>query len=421
MRLAVLVWEFPPRIVGGLGTYISEIAPRFVKIGSDVTVFTLNDGSLEEHEVQNGIDVYRPKILNSEDVVPTVIAEDVRRWGTGIRFFADLTMSNILSADRLVNQLARKEHRNYDAIIVHDWLSIMGGMIAKRELGLPLIFHIHSTEKGRNMGEGSKTVRDLEYSGGQKADHIVTVSYTMRDELISQGFSGGKINVVYNGVDPQKYSPEAVPKSKTEEIRARYGIKEDEYMILFIGRIVVVKGVDRLVQAMSSVKRTVPKAKLVIVGTSDMQYSIEELVRTLKLEDRVRMRFEWIPESERIAHYAASDVCVFPSLYEPFGIVALEAMSMAKPVVVGATPGSGMREFVVPNGPEQCGIHVNPYEPNDIAWGLTSALENIDRARQMGQSGRHLVLENYSWETVAMRTLRLYEDLLEREKIPDHV
>jgi glycogen(starch) synthase len=401
--------------VGGLGTYISEIAPRFVKMGSDVTAFTLNDGTLEEHDVQNGIDVYRPKLLNSEDVVPTVIAEDIRRWGTGIRFFADLTMSNILSADRLVNQLSRKEHRDFDAIVVHDWLSIMGGMIGKRELARPLIFHLHSTERGRNLGEGSKTVRDLEYTGGQKADHVVTVSYTMRDELISQGFTQGKINVVYNGVDPQKYNVDSVSNSKIEEVRSRYGISPKDYMILFVGRIVVVKGVDRLVQAMSSVKKSIPNAKLVIVGTSDMQYSIEELVKTLKLEDRVKTRFEWIPEDERIAHYAAADLCVFPSLYEPFGIVALEAMSMSKPVVVGAGPGSGMREFVVPNGPDQCGIHVNPYEPNDIAWGITSALEKIDHARQMGKNGRRLVMDTYNWDSVAARTLRLYEDLLQKK------
>src|SRR5579875_3778847 len=231
MRLAVFVWEFPPRIVGGLGTYISEIAPRFVKMGSDVTVFTLNDGTLEEHEVQNGIDVYRPRLLNSEDVVPTVIAEDIRRWGTGIRFFADLTMSNILSANRLVNDIVGKEHRSYDAIVVHDWLSIMGGMIAKRELGRPLIFHLHSTERGRSLGEGSKTVKDLEYIGGQRADHVVTVSYAMRDELIQQGFSSGKINVVYNGVDPQKYNPLNVTKSRIKEIRAQYGITENDFMI----------------------------------------------------------------------------------------------------------------------------------------------------------------------------------------------
>ncbi|MHB8567041.1 MAG: glycosyltransferase family 4 protein [Nitrososphaerales archaeon] len=415
MRLAVFIWEFPPRIVGGLGTYISEIAPRFVKMGSDVSIFTLNDGKLEEHEVQSGIDVYRPNILDSEDVVPTVITEDIRKWGRGIRFFADLTMSNILCANKLVHDLVRKEHRNFDAIIVHDWLSVMGGMISRRELDKPLIFHLHSTEKGRSLGEGSKTVRDLEFTGGQKADHVITVSYAMRDELLSLGFPEGKINVVYNGVDENKYDPTAVPKSKVEEIRSRYGLNPNDLMILFIGRIVVVKGVDRLVQAMTAVRKKISNAKLVIVGTSDMQYSIEELVRTLKLEECVKLRFEWIPEEERIAHYAAADLCVFPSLYEPFGIVALEAMSMAKPVVVGARGVSGMKEFVIPNGEGQTGFHINPYEPMDIAWGMISALEDPERARTIGANGRKLVLDSFTWESVADRTLKLYEDLLSRK------
>ncbi len=386
-------------------------------MGNDISIFTLNDGKLEEHEVQSGIDVYRPRLLNSEEVVPTVVADDIKKWGTGIRFFADLTVSNILSANILVNELVRKEHRKYDAIVVHDWLSIMGGMISKRELGRPLIFHLHSTEKGRSLGEGSKTVRDLEYMGGQKAEHLVTVSYAMRDELLSLGFPEGKVNVVYNGVDASKYDPDKVSKQRVEEIRARYGVKSNELMILFVGRIVVVKGVDRLVQAMTYVHKTIAGAKLVIVGTSDMQYAIEEMVRTLKLDDVVRFRFEWISEDERIAHYAASDLCVFPSLYEPFGIVALEAMSMSKPVVVGARGVSGMKEFVVSNGALQTGFHINPYEPLDIAWGITSALEDIDRARTIGKNGRKLVLESFTWESVATSTMRLYEDLLAREPL----
>ncbi|MGI0085862.1 MAG: glycosyltransferase family 4 protein, partial [Nitrososphaerales archaeon] len=340
----------------------------------------------------------------------------LKRWGTGIRFFADLTMSNILSANRLVNELVRKEHRDYDAIIVHDWLSIMGGMIGRRELSKPLIFHLHSTEAGRNLGGGSQTVKDLERVGAEKSDHVITVSYAMRDELISQGFSSGKINVVYNGVDPAKYDPTTVPKSKTDEIRSRYGIRQDELMILFIGRIVVVKGVDRLVQSMTAVRSRIPNAKLVVVGTSDMQYAIEELIRTLHLEDLVKLRFEWISEEERIAHYAAADLCVFPSLYEPFGIVALEAMSMAKPVVVGARGVNGMKEFVMPNGTSQTGYHVNPYEPNDIAWGITSALENVEKAKSIGRNGRKSVLDHYSWDSVASRTLALYGDLLSKKR-----
>ena len=137
-------------------------------------------------------------------------------------------------------------------------------------------------------------------------------------------------------------------------------------------------------------------------------------MRTLNLEDCVKLRFEWIPEEERIAHYAASDLCGFPSLYEPFGIVALEVMSMAKPVVVGARGVSGMKEFVVPSGEGQTGFHVNPYEPMDIAWGINSALENPERARTIGMNGRKLVPENFTWEYVAATTLGLYEDLLKK-------
>jgi glycogen(starch) synthase len=129
------------------------------------------------------------------------------------------------------------------------------------------------------------------------------------------------------------------------------------------------------------------------------------------------VRFEWLPEEERIAHYAAADLCVFPSLYEPFGIVALEAMSMSKPVVVGARGVSGMKEFVVPSGESQTGFHINPYEPLDIAWGITSALEDIDTAKRIGAKGRRLVVENFTWESVAATTARLYEGLLSRSPL----
>lgn len=413
MRLAIFVWEYPPRVVGGLGTYISEIAPRLAAMGAGVSVFTLNDGTLAEHEVRDGVDIYRPKVLNSEDVLPTIIAEDIRRWGAGTRFFADLTMSNILSADRLVNGLVRREHAAFDCVIVHDWLSIVGGVIAKRELSVPLVFHLHSTERGRSLGSGSKTVQDLERLGGERADRILTVSRSMAEELSAQGFPTRKISVVYNGVDPAKYDPSRVSAARAREVRAGYGVAPGDKMILFVGRIVAAKGVDRLVQAMVSVKKAVSGAKLVIVGTSEAQSAIQELVTTLKLEDTVRFRFEFLTEEERISHFAAADVCVFPSLYEPFGIVALEAMSMGKPVVVGARNTSGMKEFVVPTGPDRCGFHVDPYEPNDIARGIILALGDSDVGGEIGMNGRRLVIQRYDWDTVATRTLKLYEGVIE--------
>jgi glycogen(starch) synthase len=144
-----------------------------------------------------------------------------------------------------------------------------------------------------------------------------------------------------------------------------------------------------------------------------MKEHAERIVQSQKLQDCVKFRSEFVPEEERIAHYAACDVAVFPSLYEPFGIVALEAMSMEKPVVVGATGISGMKEIVIPNGPEQCGFHVNPNDPVDIAWGVVSAIKDPKRKVELGKMGRKRVLECFTWDVIAKKTIELYQELLE--------
>ncbi len=187
-------------------------------------------------------------------------------------------------------------------------------------------------------------------------------------------------------------------------------------MALFVGRLVWIKGVDKLITAMPQVLQTIPNLKLVIVGLGEMREYLEKLVQTLKLQEVVKFRFEFIPEEERIAHYAACDVAAFPSLYEPFGIVALEAMSMGKPVVVGAAGISGMRESVVPNGHNQCGFHVNPEDPADIAWGLINAVQDPQRKEWLGKNGRKIVLERFSWNVIAKKTAELYLNLLESQK-----
>ena len=152
-------------------------------------------------------------------------------------------------------------------------------------------------------------------------------------------------------------------------------------MILFLGRLVGVKGVDKLIMAMPHILTKIPNARLVIVGVGDLQEYLTNLTRTMRLDQYVKFCFDFIPEEERILHYAACDIAVFPSHYEPFGIVALEAMSMEKPVVVGAAGVSGMREIVICCGEEQCGYHIDPNNPSDIAWGVISALENPERRK----------------------------------------
>ncbi|MFZ1039134.1 MAG: glycosyltransferase family 4 protein [Candidatus Bathyarchaeia archaeon] len=413
MKLAVLVYEYPPKIVGGLGTYAAEITRKFVLMDNDVTVFTMNDdaGSLPTREIWRGMEIHRPLHIDISDSLPDVVADDIIKWGRGINMFSKILVYNYLSASKLVNELIRKENFKYDIVVAHDWLSAIGGMIVKREVDLPFAFHVHSTEKGRTLGNGSEVVSNIELHGAKTADLIVTVSYAMKDELTKLGFPKDKIQVAYNGVDPQKYNPETVSAEQTQKVRALYEIKDDELMILFIGRLVGVKGVDKLIMAMPHILEKIPKAKLVIVGIGDLQEYLANLVKTMRLSDYVKFRFEFIPEEERILHYAACDVAVFPSLYEPFGIVVLEAMSMERPVVVGAVGVSGMREIVIPMGDEQCGYHINPSNPTDIAWGITSTLENPEKRKWLGKNGRRRVLNEFTWDIIAEKTLALYEQI----------
>ena len=415
MRLAVLVYEYPPKIVGGLGTYAAEITRKFVLLDNDISVFTMNDdeGALPTRELWRGVEVHRPLHIDVSDSLPDVIAEDVRKWGRGLQFFSKILVYNYLASSKIINELVKKEGFKYDIVVAHDWLSVIAGITAKRELGLPLVFHVHSTEKGRTLGNGSEVVSSIEHRGGQMADLVITVSYAMKDELIELGFPKDKVKVCYNGVDPEKYFPQAVDEGTRKKLRERYGVNDDEQLVLFLGRLVWIKGADKLLMAMPHILQKIPNAKLVIVGLGDMEEHLKSMVKGLKLEEKVQFRFEFVPEEERIAHYAACDVAAFPSLYEPFGIVALEAMSMEKPVVVGASGISGMREIVVADGPEQCGYHVNPSDPVDIAWGIVSCLQDPNRRQQLGTNGRKRVLAEFTWDKIAQKTLETYEELVE--------
>jgi glycosyltransferase involved in cell wall biosynthesis len=414
MKMAVLVWEYPPKIVGGLGTYAAEITRKFVLTDNDVTVFTMNDdvGTLPTREIWRGIEIHRPLHIDISDSLPDVVAEDIRKSWQGSHLFSKILIYNYLSASKLVNELMKKENIKYDLVVAHDWLSAIGGMAVKKEGGLPFAFHVHSTEKGRTLGNGSEVVSNIELHSAKAADMIVTVSFAMKDELTKLGFPKEKIQVCYNGVDAQKYNPQDVKAEQIKKIRSLYDVKDDEAMILFIGRLVGVKGVDKLIMAMPHILQKIPKAKLVILGLGDLQDYLKNLVNYMRLDNHVKFRFEFLPEEERILHYAACDVAVFPSHYEPFGIVVLEAMSMEKPVVVGAAGVSGMREIVICCGEEQCGYHIDPSNPTDIAWGITSVLENPDKMKWLGKNGRKRVLEEFTWDKIAERTLKLYEQMI---------
>lgn len=413
MKIAHFSWEFPPVIWGGLGTFAFEITQKQATKGNSVCVFALNDeNKLNTSDKLNNVEVYRPRTLDLTSTLRLFSNNDVRSWGSNFKFFADVMDYNINSASKLIKSLYRKNGESFDIVDAHDWLGIIGGMIVKKKLGIPLIFHVHSTESGRSVGDGSLTIKNIEYEGGQFADCVITVSYSMRDELINLGFPKEKIKVCWNGVDPEKYNPDRISYKERENFRQKYGVNENEILLFFIGRLVTVKGVDNLIRAMPSILEDFPNTKLLILGIGDMESQLISLINELELKDKVIIRNEFVSEEERILHYAASDIVVLPSFYEPFGIVCTEAMSMAKPVVVGARGTNGMREQIIPNGEGHCGMHVNPFDPNDIAWGVKEILKIEDKGLSMGKKARKRAIENFSWDIVTDKTLQIYNEFL---------
>ena len=413
LKIVHFSWEFPPVIYGGLGTYASEITQKQLHLGNDVTVFSFNrKNELKTYEKVNGVEVYRPKILDLSTAFRSFVDYELRSWGDYFKFFTDVISYNTRSASQLTNTLVKSEKKYFDVIDSHDWLGIIGGIIVKKELNLPLFFHVHSTEVGRSVGRGSHSIKDIEFEGGQIADCVITVSYAMKDELEKLGFPSDKIRVCWNGVDPSKYDPKKVSDKQKQQLRTNYGIQDHENMLFFVGRLVTVKGVDNLVRSIPYVLKDFPNTKLVILGIGDTEWQLKNMVQNLGLQNNVVFRNEFISEPDRIVHYAAADCVVLPSIYEPFGIVCTESMSMAKPTIVGARGTNGFREQIIPSGENQSGYHVNPLDPKDIAWGIKQVLQDKNHALWMGNNARKRVIDEFSWEVVAKNTLDIYKEFL---------
>jgi glycogen(starch) synthase len=411
MKIACMVDEYPPYFLGGLGTYATELSRHFVSMGHEITIFSRNRGDDPLRDLWEGIEVYRPYLMNFTGVLPILVPPDIQKWSDrGQEFFQETLHYNFMAASVLVNQLVRMEGRSFDIVVAHDWLSAMAGIMAKRNLNLPFVFHFHSSERGRT-GDGSETIKEIERIAAREADRIITVSYAMRDELVHQDIREKDIRVVYNGVDAQKYRPDMYSEDEIKAIKEEIGVGSSP-MILYVGRLAWAKGVDSLIRAMPIIRASVPDAKLVILGSGEEEQLLGHLV-LCQCADAVILNLSYVEEEERIRYYAACDVAVFPSKYEPFGLAATEAMAMGKPVVVGGRGTSGMREQVVCAGSHACGFHINPNDPQDIAKFTIRLLKDADLREGVGRAARKRVEEHFTWDLCAQRTLEVYREAIE--------
>jgi len=404
MKIAYFCLEFPPRVFGGLGVYADSISKELAALGQEISVFTLGDRDLKRKQTSRGIKVFRERPMPLRDGWGPFLSDRTLAWGEGIAFLFDLMSYNQLSAASL------RDNGPFDLVVAHDWLGLPGGMAAKRSESLPLIYHVHGLEVGREASPNPQIV-DLELKGAHLADGVITVSMAMREQLAGLGVPKDKIEVCYHGVETEVFSPSAAKPKKIEELRARYAIEEGDEVILFVGRLEKVKGVIQLLEAMPKVLALHPRAKLLIVGRGTLEGRVRSMAEPFG--GSVKVITDFLDRDSKIQHYALADLCVFPSLYEPFGIVGVEAAAMERPAVVGASGVSGLREIVDnPASERPTGVHVNPNDPGDIAWGINLALEDPERMREWGRNGRKKCLDIFNWPRAAKETLAIYERVI---------
>ncbi len=403
MRIAYLSVEFPPRIFGGLGVYVDEISHEMVSIGESISVFTLGDGDLARYQDMNGVEVFRMNPVALRDGLDVFFSQETLSWGDGLRFLEDLISLNQLSAGCIM------DNGPFDLCVAQDWLGLLGGMAVQRE-GVPLIYHVHGLEVGRSDNPNPQIVA-LERRGGEVADGVITVSEAMKREMTRMGTPAEKISVCYHGVNADFFSPARVNPEDLALLRKRYGFSEDDIIILFVGRLEPVKGVRELFSVFPRVKACHDKARLLVVGRGSLEgYAAEEAKR--QGNGSVTLVTDFLDPMEKRLHYALADLCVFPSIYEPFGIVALEAAAMGKPAVVGAAGTSGLAEIVDnPAAERPTGVHVNARDPSDIAWGINLALEDPEKLASWGKNARKRAQEEFTWRKAAERTLAIYREI----------
>jgi glycogen synthase len=292
-----------------------------------------------------------------------------------------------------------------DLIHVHDWLPSLAAISLKQEYKLPLVSTIHATEFGRNRGQFhsdlQRSIHSAEWWLSYESWRVICCSQFMADEVQQAYWIGGdKIDVIPNGVDSTAF--DALDGEDLSDFRARYAAP-DQKIIFSVGRVVYEKGAHVLIEAMPRVLAQYPGAKLVVTGEGPHLAAVKARAEQLGVSPNVYFT-GFVSYGDRNRLFRVADVAVFPSLYEPFGIVALEAMAAKTPVVVSSV--GGLAEVVANN---ETGMTVFPDNPDSLAWGIVHTLSHPDWARMRADSAYRVATTEYSWSTIAGRTAEVYE------------
>ncbi|MEM0445679.1 MAG: glycosyltransferase family 4 protein [Nitrososphaerota archaeon] len=386
LSVVMLSWEFPPRIVGGLAAHVHDLSIELRKKGLEVHVVTLDFPGAPDREDVRGVKVYRVDSYK-------YAAPDFASW---------IAMMNVSLMNYASENL--KDSVNHPFIIhAHDWLVAHAAIALKHIFRMPLIVTMHSTEYGRRGGihdDYQRMIASIEAWLAREAWRVITCSRYMAEE-VNRALATplDKIDVIPNGVYLENFTSPVNPA----ELRSRFAAPH-ERLVLYVGRLVYEKGVHLLVEAIPQILQQAD-AKFVIVGEGYLKEWVRRRVYELGVADKTYVT-GFLDIKTLRSLYSVADVFVMPSLYEPFGIVALEAASAGAPIV--STCAGGIAEIL--SHMETC-VKVYP-SPDSIAWGVLQVLHNRGLADYIRGNARARVENHYSWERIADRTIAVYEHVL---------
>ena len=349
MKILMLTWEYPPRVVGGIARVVHDLSKTLIKDGHEVTVVTYKEGDAPYFEDDKGVKVYR-----------------VDNYMINPNNFIDWIMQMNFNMVAKANEIIAKEG-NFDVIHAHDWLVAYAAKTLKNSYNIPIVSTIHATESGRNSGihdETQRYINDTEWMLTYESSEVIVNSNYMKGELQRLfGLPYEKINVVPNGVNLNLFN--GIERDYT--FRRKFAM-DNEKIILFIGRLVYEKGVQHLIAAMPKILEGYHDTKLVIAGKGGMIDELKAQVEALGISQKVYFA-GYLGGKDVQKMYKAADISVFPSTYEPFGIVALEAMLSENPVVVSDI--GGLNEIVQH---KENGMKSYAGNPNSIADSILELL-----------------------------------------------
>ena len=384
MKILMLTWEYPPRVVGGIARVVYDLSRTLLKDGHDVTVVTYKDGDAPYFEEDKGVKVYRVDnyMINPNNFIDWIM---------------QLNFNLIAKANEII-----AEQGNFDVIHAHDWLVAYAAKTLKNSYNIPIVATIHATEAGRNSGihdETQRYINDTEWMLTYEASEVIVNSNYMKNELQRLfGLHYEKINIVPNGVNLNLFNG----VERDYNFRRRFAM-DNEKIILFMGRLVYEKGIQHLISAMPKILNGYHDSKLVICGKGGMLDELQAQVNSMGISNKVYFA-GYMNGKDVQKMYKAADIAVFPSTYEPFGIVALEAMLSENPIVVSDI--GGLNEIVQHR---ENGMKAYCGNSNSIADSILELLYDHKLCADITKKAKNKVRNAYNWNKIAQDTHFTYQ------------